>query len=63
MEDRAKLERRIAGALRSTIDAHGPITKMWIGSATKRVVSEIKVLEREERPEAGSMSQGDGLGG
>jgi len=49
MKDRAKLERRIAGALRSTVDAHGPITKQWVGSAAKRVVSEIKVLEREER--------------
>jgi hypothetical protein len=62
MEDRAKFERRVAGALRSTIDAHGPITKQWIGSATKRIVSEIKALEREERSEAGGMGLSDGLG-
>ena len=29
--------KRINGALRQTINAHGPITKVLIGSATKRV--------------------------
>ncbi len=30
--------RLIAGALKCAIDAHGPITAQFIGSATKRVV-------------------------
>jgi hypothetical protein len=29
--------KRISGALKQTIDAHGPITKLLIGSATKRI--------------------------
>lgn len=36
------LERQVAGALRSTIDAHGPITPQWIGSAAKRVTAQIE---------------------
>lgn len=49
MEDRAKLEKQIAGALRSTIDAHGPITREWIGSATKRIISLLKEREQAAR--------------
>lgn len=33
-----QLVRDVSGALRSTIDAHGPITKESIGSAAKRIV-------------------------
>lgn len=63
MKDRAKLERQIAGVLRSTIDAHGPITREWVGSAAKRVISQLKAIEREERgPESADMSRSDGLG-
>lgn len=29
--------KRISGALKQTINAHGPITKLLIGSATKRI--------------------------
>lgn len=29
-------------ALRNTIDAHGSITKEWIGSASKRIVGQIQ---------------------
>jgi hypothetical protein len=29
--------KRISGALKQTINAHGPITKQFIGSATKRI--------------------------
>ena len=35
------LERAIAGALRSAIRDHGPITAAWIGSATKRVLGNL----------------------
>ena len=40
--DRPDNERRIAGALRSAIGAHGPITSEWIGSAAKRVESTLR---------------------
>lgn len=36
---RDRILRLIAGALRLTIDAHGPITKEWTGSAAKRIYS------------------------
>ncbi len=36
------LERAIAGALRSQIKDHGPITPEWIGSAVKRVLGNLK---------------------
>lgn len=39
--DRAALERKIAGALRNTIHAHGPITPEHIGSAAKRVYKAV----------------------
>jgi hypothetical protein len=39
--ERSALEKRIAGALRSCIDAHGPITPERIGSAAKRAVGAI----------------------
>ena len=46
---RSSLERAIAGALRLTIDAHGPITREWIGSASKRVIGAIKEHNKERR--------------
>lgn len=49
MEDRARIERLVAGALRSCIEAHGPITPEWIGSAAKRVISQLKAEERRKR--------------
>lgn len=33
--------RKISGALKSTIAAHGPITKVLIGSATKRIYGSL----------------------
>jgi hypothetical protein len=36
-----ELERAIVGALRDQIQAHGPITPQWIGSAAKRVLGNI----------------------
>lgn len=36
------LERAVAGALRATVAAHGPIVwGSWIGSATKRIVGQV----------------------
>lgn len=38
------LERAIVGALTDTINAHGPITRQWIGSAAKRVAGNLPAL-------------------
>lgn len=37
----------IAGALRVTIEAHGPITKRLVGSAVKRILCQLKALEKQ----------------
>ena len=36
---RARWLRVVSGYLRNSIDSHGPITRAWIGSASKRVVA------------------------
>ena len=43
--------KRINGALRQSIDAHGPITKLLIGSATKRIYGAL--LDRTNAPTNG----------
>lgn len=40
---------RINGAIRQSIDAHGPINKILIGSVGKRVYGAILDLEKEEK--------------
>jgi hypothetical protein len=40
---RSILERQIAGALRSAIHAHGPITTNTLRSATKRIIAVLKI--------------------
>ena len=37
---------RINGALKQTINAHGPITKVLIGSATKRIYGSLLIDEK-----------------
>lgn len=39
-----KLCKCVSGALRSAIQAHGPIDKLHIGCATKRIVGQILTL-------------------
>lgn len=41
------VDRAIAGALRATINEHGPITKELIPSAVKRVRCQLKARVRE----------------
>lgn len=41
--------KKINGAIRQSIDAHGPIDKILIGSVGKRVYGAILSLEREEK--------------
>jgi hypothetical protein len=48
-------QKRINNALRNCIDAHGPITKEWVSSASKRIIGQIRkydlgVILEEERP-------------
>jgi hypothetical protein len=40
-KDKSLESKRISGALKQTINAHGPITKDFIGSATKRVYGSL----------------------
>jgi hypothetical protein len=44
-ERRDRLERAVAGGLRSAIHDHGPITADWIGSTVKRVVGALLTLD------------------
>jgi hypothetical protein len=40
--------KRINGALKQTINAHGPITKLLIGSASKRIYGSMLTDEQEK---------------
>lgn len=40
--------KRINGALKQTINAHGPITKLLIGSASKRIYGSLLTDEKEK---------------
>ena len=44
-----QFKREIAGALRSTIEAHGPIKERDIGSATKRISAALREAIKRER--------------
>jgi hypothetical protein len=44
-----ELTREVAGALKQTIDAHGPITEIHIGSAAKRIATAIREAAKRER--------------
>ena len=46
---RARLEKAVAGAIRSSIHAHGSITPGLLGSVSKRVVGAIKDYNRYAR--------------
>ena len=41
--------KRINGALKQSINAHGPITKLLIGSASKRIYGSLVSNEQEEK--------------
>jgi len=49
MDDRARVEREISGALKSTIIAHGAITIELRSSASKRIYAALKSLRRQAR--------------
>jgi len=45
-KERDRIHRIVLGALRETIRAHGPITKLLIGSAAKRISGTILASEK-----------------
>lgn len=49
ISDRSTVESRVAGALKNTVDAHGPIDKDWVASAAKRIYGMLKGLAKEQR--------------
>ncbi len=49
---RGTLEKKIVGALKMAIDAHGPITRLNISSAAHRVITAIKEHNRAMRKSA-----------
>lgn len=50
---RGPLERQIVGAIRDSVNAHGPITKETAPSAAKRVIGAIKTFNRKVKRDAG----------
>lgn len=44
-----QFEREIAGALKNTINAHGPITEEWVASAAKRIKHALRESMKRER--------------
>lgn len=42
MEEKKKISKKISGGLKQAINAHGPITKELIGSATKRIYGNLQ---------------------
>ena len=43
------LATKVNGALKQTINAHGPITKILIGSASKRIMGSLEDLDNKEK--------------
>lgn len=60
---RVALERSVSGALRSAIHDHGPITPAAIGSATKRVVGNLKNAAQPTSAAAAALGQLGGKAG
>lgn len=54
--------KRVNGALKQCINAHGPITKDLIGSASKRIYGSILETEQEEKLSIKSILIGVGVG-
>jgi len=44
--------KRINGALKQSIDAHGPINKVLIGSTSKRIYGALLLIEEKKIPNA-----------
>jgi hypothetical protein len=48
-KDKSLESKRISGALKQTINAHGPITKELIGSATKRIYGSLLINDEDKK--------------
>jgi hypothetical protein len=46
--DDQTLERIVAGAVRATANAHGPLSARWNGSTTKRIASSIRATVKQQ---------------
>jgi len=49
ISDRCAVERAIAGALKNSINSHGPIDYKLISSASKRIYGQLKNLAHIQR--------------
>jgi len=49
LRNRSEIEREIVGALKSAMDAHGPITPANVNSAAKRVYKTLGSLAKRQR--------------
>jgi hypothetical protein len=58
--DRIGNERRIAGALRMAIQAHGPISPEWIGSAARRVEIVLRDAYKHRKADLSTQEMSDG---
>mgnify|MGYP001569726791 CR=1 FL=1 len=51
LSNRSAVKKMIVGAIKDTINSHGPITKEWTGSAAKRVIAHflglVKTLRKD----------------
>ena len=47
LDDRSRVEKEIAGQLKSAIDAHGPITNVTRASAARRIYCLLKALRQQ----------------
>lgn len=45
---RQRIHKIVVGGLREAIRAHGPITKILVGSAAKRIVGTLLAKEKKE---------------
>jgi len=55
--ERHKVHKAVIGGLREAIKAHGPITKVLIGSAAKRIVGTMMARKGKARDEASKVSE------
>ena len=51
--------RKVNGALKQSINAHGPITKDFLGSASKRIYGAILEVDEENEKECSKVSMRD----
>lgn len=53
LQSRSEIEKEIVGALKNAIDSHGPITRVNVHSAAKRVYKALGNLAKRRRGKDG----------